>query len=512
MFYRMKELRYCAVALIALLLSACGSVNESLEKMIPADATGVVSIDVPGILTKAQLLNDGEVSIPAELQEVIDGNDAAALCKVLTDLPVLGIDTNSKAFAFFTLKTFGRVLLVALNDEQAARKTLSQRLGTDFAAVDGLDCIYQEDNLYVINDKVLFVGTVNMPIEKEKAVRTAKGMFQRNTRSVLEVEEVNNCLLADNEINAYFQLEGIKALLKRSSTYKDIAKRMPLIEVFTESDIKALTCAMKLNEDHATLNTHFIVDENSDYLKLMKATITKPDSEFLKVIPNTMNYVVAMSVNGQQFTQLAQIKQLLKTFGKIPIIGRINLEQMLATIDGPVAVALSHDPYLEGEWNAVVAASSSNPDEVVNTIAHFAQSMGQAPELYDNEYVYQYDNKMIKVGANDGVVYMKMLNYEQTEGYAGDDAVMKDLFGNNAVAVSAHMPVGKTDAYFHYGLSDMIDGSGKFFTKDKTPVALALLKVLCSIKPAQAFDDMFDDSDPAVSVIGAAIDGFHELN
>ena len=506
----MKKLKYFAAVLVALLVTACGSKNESLEKMIPADATGVVSIDVPSILKKAQLLQDGDITIPAELQQVMDENDAAVLCQSITDLPVMGIDTGSKAFAFFTVKTFGRVLLVPLSDEDAARKTLSQRLGTDFETVEGLSCVYQQDNLYAIKDGVLMVGTVNMPIEKEKAARTALGMFQRNGRSILEVDQVKDCLNAEGEVNAYLQLDGIKALLKRSTTYKEVARRMPLLEVFTESDIKAMTCAVKLNEANATIDTHFIVDEGSDYLKLMKSTIAKPDASFLKVIPNSMNYVMAMSVNGKQFTQLAQIQPLLKAFAKIPFIGKLNLGQMLATIDGPVAVALARDPYLQGDWNAVIAARSSQPAEVVNTIGRFAQSMGQAPELYDGEYVYQYDNKMIKVGASDGVVYLKMLNYEQTEGYAGDDVAMNDLFSKAAVAVSAHTQAGKTDAYFRYGLADMIDGHGIFTASGDTPVALALLKVLCSIKPAGAFDDMIDEDTS--SAIGAAIDGFHELN
>ena len=33
-------------------------------------------------------------------------------------------------------------------------------------------------------------------------------------------------------------------------------------------------------------NTHFIADENSDYLKLMNMTIAKPDAEFMKIIPH----------------------------------------------------------------------------------------------------------------------------------------------------------------------------------------------------------------------------------
>ena len=144
-----------------LILASCSSVNDNLEKMIPADALGVVSINMPEILNKTGINDNGKLVVPQEVQDIIDQNDAQTICTVVTDLPYLGIDTDSKAFAFFTNKTFGTVVLMALSDEQAARKTIERRTGADFSKVEGIDCIYREDNIYVINDKVLLIGTVN---------------------------------------------------------------------------------------------------------------------------------------------------------------------------------------------------------------------------------------------------------------------------------------------------------------------------------------------------------------
>ena len=508
MFCKMKKI-YLLFALVSLLLTtACGNMNDDLERMIPADATGVVSINMPEILEKTQLMNDGRIVLPASLQAVIDQNDAAPLCQFFTDLPVMGIDTKSKAYAFFTLKTFGRVLLLPLDDEAAARRIVAQRAGSDFANVEGIDCIYVEDNFYAVSRKILFVGVVNKSMEREKIARTAAAMLKGNSRNITEVAEVKQCIDANDEVNAYFQLEGIKALLKRSKTYKDVVQRMPLIEVFTESDIKAMTCAVKMLPDSVTFNTHFIADENSDYLKLMNITIAKPDAEFLKIIPESMDYILSMSVKGEQFVQLEQIKQLLKAFAKLPYIGRIDLAQMLATIDGPVAVGLANDPHLEGDWNAVVAARSANPYNIVNTIGKFAIALGQAPELYGEEYVYQYDNKMIRVGATDNIFYLKMLNYEQTEGNAGENKALNALFATSPFAVALRSHGGS----LRYGLTDMIDGKGAFTSAGDVPAPLALLQVLCGVKAPQAFDDMLDDDDETPTGLGDAIDGFHELN
>ena len=315
----MKKLKFFVASLLVVIMAACSSTNENLERMIPADATGVVSFDVPAILKKTQLSDNGKITLPASLQQVIDENDASPLCQLLTDLPVMGIDDGSKAYMFFTLKTFGRVILVPLSDETAAKKIVAQRAGGDFANVEGLDCIYVEDNFYAIDGETLFIGTVNKPVEREKAARAAMSMLKGNARNITEVVEVKQCIDAEGEMNAYFKLEGIKALLKRSTTYKEIAQRMPLVEIFTESDIKALTCAVTMTDDSVAVKTHFIADEGSDYLKLMNATMAKPDAEFLKVIPNSMDYIMAMSVKGENFIELAQIKQLLKAFENCPI-------------------------------------------------------------------------------------------------------------------------------------------------------------------------------------------------
>ncbi len=510
----MKRLNYVASVLMLVLMTACGSVNESLEKMIPADATGVVSINIPSILKKAEMTNDGRIAVPAELSEVIDGNDAAPLCQALTDLPVMGINAEGKAFAFFTDKTFDMVLLVPLSDENAARKTIAMRVGADFAEVEGLSCIANRDNFFAVNDGVLFAARVNRAAETSKLARVARTMYERKGRSALDVEEMKTSLTSDDDVNAYLQLKCIKSLLKRSKTYKTIAQRMPLVEIFTESDIEAMECSLLLNDKDAELTTHFKVAENSDYLKLMSTITSTPDAGFLKVIPNSMDYVVAISVNGQQLVKLPQIEQLLTMFGKVPYIGRIDLKSILASIDGPLAVAMAPDPYLQGDWNAVIAAKSTQSEAVLNTISTFAQAMGQAPEIYDGEYVYQYENKMIKVGISNDVLYLKMLNYEQQESHVGDEAAMVALFGGAPVAVAMKAKAGGSDAQFTFSLSDHINGKGRFIpAADEKSATIALLKALCAIRPAAAYDDMLDSNDSDADTDGLIPPGvtLHQL-
>ncbi|MBR5727848.1 MAG: DUF4836 family protein [Muribaculaceae bacterium] len=502
----MKSSRVLTFVITLLLLASCSSVNDNLEKMIPADALGVVSINVPDILKKTGINDDGNLVIPEAIKPVIDENDASTLSTLVTDLPYMGLNTGSKAFAFFTNKTFGAVILATLDDEAAARKTIERRTGGDFQQVEGLNCIYREDNLYVINDKVLLIATVNKAMDINKAAKQAGTILNKQRQSILDNEQVKQVINADGDINAYLQQDGLKLILKKNKTYREIAQKLPLVEIFTESDAKAYECHLNLNEQSADLTTRVFADENSDYNKLLTTTLAKADPSFLKAIPNSMDYIVTMSVKGDNFVKLQQIQQLIGMFKKLPFIGRIDLQGILASIDGPIAIGLARDPHLEGEWNAVIAAKTTNPDMILNQISSFASSMGQAPEIYDGEYIYQYENKMIKLGVVDGVLYLKMLDYEQTEGYAYELESVRALFeaSNVGLYINPQVTQGGT---FTYGMSDNFNGKGQFIPTEKgAHAAQTLLKVLCAIKPPQAYDDMLDDDEEITTAFGTPID------
>ena len=264
-----KWLKCVPLALALLLLAGCAS--DNLEKMIPADAMGVVSIDVPDILKKAGMLDDGKIVLPQSLKQVIDENDTSPLCILLNDLPQMGIDTGDKAYAFFTAKTFSRVLLAPLEDPAKARKTLELRVGGDFSKVEGLDCMYVGDNLYVINGNVLLIGTVNKAMEVARAAKAAKNILSKTATSIAENKEAKQ-VLHDNdaEIKAWMQGKGLRSILNKSEVYRELSQKMPLIGIFTESDIDAVTCKIDLDKDQVEMNANASSSQTVAPLKLRK--------------------------------------------------------------------------------------------------------------------------------------------------------------------------------------------------------------------------------------------------
>ena len=501
-----------SMSLLLLLMTACA--GNGLEEMIPADATGVVSFDVPGILNNADMLDDDKVVLPKSLRQVVDNNDTSPLCILLNDLPQLGLDTDSKAYAFFTVKTFGRVILASLDDPAKARKTLSMRVGGDFSTVEGVDCMYVGDNLYAIADKVLLVGTVNKAMEVSRAAKAAKGILNKTSTSIMENKEVKELLHNnDTEINAWIQGKGLKTILNKSEVYRELSRKMPLINIFTESDIDAVTCQVDVEDDGVEMITRIQAADNSEYAQLLNSVMASPSDDVLKAVPNSMDYIFTMCVKGENFVKLKQIQQLLKMFGRLPYIGQIDLASILATIDGPFTIGLARDPHLEGEWNMVLATRSANPDGVVKKISTFANSMGQAPELYEGEYIYQYENKMIRIGVIDGILYMKMLDYEQTEGYAYEMEPVREFFSGAMLGLFAQTHNDSINGYFDFGLKDIFNGNGHFYTSEpKANAALELLRSLCSIKTGDAFGNEDADDDGVTSFMSGAIDKLQPMN
>lgn len=509
----MRRLKFLVAAWIMLLLAGCA--NDGLEKMIPADATGVVCFDVPEILKKAGMMDDGRITLPESLQQVIDGNDVSPLCILLSDLPQLGLDTGSKAYAYFSAKTFGRVVLASLDDAAKARKTLELRVGGDFAKVEGIDCMYVGDNLYAIDGKVLLVGTVNKVMEASRAAKAAKAIFAKTATSIADKKDVKDVLHnKDAAINVWIQGKGLKAILGKSEVYRELSRKMPLIEIFTESDIDAVTCNVELDDELVGMTTRILAADGSEYAQLLNTTLGKPSNDVLKAMPNSMDYIFTMSIKGDQFVKLKQIQQLLTMFGKIPYIGRIDLASILSTVDGPFSIGLARDPHLEGEWNMVVAARSTDPEGVVKQISTFANAMGQAPELYEGEYIYQYDNKMIRIGVIDGILYLKMLDYEQTEGYAYEMKPVREFFADALLGLFAQTHNDSVNGYFDFALKDIYNGKGQFYTNQKRANAtLELLRSLCSIKVGDNFGNEADeDNQDFSSFVSGAIDKLQPMN
>lgn len=471
-----------------LLLALCSCSNdEQLLEMIPHDATGVVCFDLQKILKKSGIENDGKIELPQELQNTIKQNDDASWCGIIKNLPNMGIDPKSKAYCFMTTKTYGLSFLVCLDDDSQAIDFIQRQNGTKAKEADGYNYIYLGDYFYAVKDGVLFVGRFNRPIDEQGALKAAKRLFAKTDKSIKTDKDIEE-QLEEGDVSAFFKVKGLKTLLDMSETYRDIASKFPLITLFTESDIDAFSFNATATEKEIDIKTKIKAAKTSEYATLMNLTLGQPSASVLLAIPNSMKYIASMSVKGNEFVKLPQVGQIVKVIQSMPYFDRLDIASMLNDVDGPIAVGMSPDPTFVGQWNAVIAAKVKSPKLIISKISHFATGLGQAPELYDNEYVYEYNNKAIVVGERQNVLYIKMLDYEQTEGYANTIPGLNQFFNGNKFGLVLQTAANQKNGFFTYGLKDPYNAEGKFYCSDtKANPLLYLMECVCSIKPDSQF-------------------------
>ena len=484
---KIKQLLGLFCLLVALCLTSCSGVNDKMEKMIPSDVTGVVAIDLPALLEKASIIKDGQIQYSAALQKLIDANDSQLFCSLLNDLPVMGLDSDAKVYLFTSTKTFSLVALMAVDQEDKAKKVVAQRLGQDFSTVEGLSSVFAGDYLCAIDGNVMLLGRMGNLVDQSKATLAAKSILKAVSPSILENDKAKEILHGGAEISAYLTPMSI-ASLKADKLADKANGVLPLLtEFLAQADFTALTLQLKVNASDASLQANILADDSSDFMKLMNTVLAKPSSDFLKAVPVSMNHILSISVNGNQLASLPLMDQFAEMLKKMSPAANLDVKTMVANINGPLVVAGASDPHLPGVWNVVAAAQCTSPDSVLKPITSFAEAVGQSPEMYNNEYLYQYDNKMVKLGTMANTLYLKMLDYDMEEESAASNQDLVTLFGKSPFALSCSFTLGSAHSFLRFGMSDARKGEGLFMCDDKNMnAAEALLMTLCSLKISSA--------------------------
>jgi hypothetical protein len=106
-----------------------------------------------------------------------------------------------------------------------------------------------------------------------------------------------------------------------------------------------------------------------------------------------------------------------------------------------------------------------------------------------------------------------MLDYEQTEGYAYEMKPVRDFFDDALIGVFVQTANDSVKGYFDFGLKDIFNGKGHFYTSQpKGNASLELLRSLCSIKTSDSFGNEDDEDGGISSFVSGAIDELQPLD
>ncbi len=503
----MLKLHKCVmcVALLLVVLCGCNRGDKHLLGMIPEDATVVARIDVEKILSEGDMLKGGKPAIPDRLKAAIDENEESAFSQLLRVLPRFGLDVESNVYVFFTNKTFRYVVLARIDDEDAAKQLIERETGLKFKKMHDRDFLHYLDYAFVIDDGVLFYGKANRSTADNVMGDAAVSILNKNATSIDGHEDIMACLDADAEVNAWLNVKGITDALKSLPAVSDAMRRSPGLMLLTDIDVDALGIHLKLEKESAKLTAEIKAGKSSDYVRLLETTLAGADNSFLKAIPSSMQYVIAASVNGEALVNLEQVNALLKRLSMYPQLDELDVRQMLASINGPLAIAVSpsympsdNADDFAADLNVTIAAKTKDAEGIIAQIKQFASSMGQPDYFKNGRHVYNYGGKPLLVGAIDDIVYLTRLDHELLEGnYFDDYPDCKDRFGQSALGLYVQSKVNDYSSFFNFGLSSPTKGDGLFYTADENDnVVLALLSILTSIKmPDHDEDDFVSDYD-----------------
>jgi hypothetical protein len=287
-------------------------------------------------------------------------------------------------------------------------------------------------------------------------------------------------------------------MLQAIPSFKNAMQQYPFLSIITDSDIKAFVMGMKFEDNGASCTAQIKADAHSDYVTLLSATLAKPDNEFLKGIPSSMKYLFSVSVKGEKFVQLDQIRKSINLLSNLPSMDKLDVRGIVRSIDGPIAFAMApsflagdSDATFIDDWNMAIAFKSTHPQLVVKSIVKFADEMGQPDMLKDGKHLFNYQGMPVLVWAEGSTVCVTRLDHELVEGsFYDSSADLKDRFASSPIGFYVQSDVDSTKGFFNFGFKNATQGDGLFYTAHEHDIpALTFIEILCTMDPVQTYDD-----------------------
>ncbi|MGN0214861.1 MAG: DUF4836 family protein [Muribaculaceae bacterium] len=504
----MKLCRFSIIAACVAIMASCNSRGEHLDKLISDDVAGVICINMANVIEKSEIKQGDNLALPEQLASVIRENDEQLIGQMVKSIPNLGIEMKDKSYVFFPNDMMQYAVLISLSDDDKAKAHITHRTGAQFADVGGVDIVVSDMTVWCVDDDVLLMGKLRQNTDEKKIAKWLRGVLNHEGACVSDVPGAKPLLQSESEITGYFDMPRFSKLIRGNMVFNKLVADYPVLTLLVDSDVRAFTFEMAFNGNKGTITANLDMDANGVFATLLGSLLREPSADFLQAVPNTMPVVVNISVNGKALTALPQVQSMIRMVNQMPFLGNLDLNAIISSISGPVAVGVASDPYFDDEYNYVFCAQSTDPQGVVQLISSFASRLGQDPEIVDGEHIYAYANKQVRLGVIGNLVYAKMLNYEQTEPNCNTDEDMCRFFAETPFGIYSRINNAGAASVFSFGMKDASSFAGEFVTAEKGNAMLQFLNLLCSVKPVSAYD--YDGGAPIVEE-GSMIGEFQPL-
>lgn len=502
----MKTINYLLLSAVLFVAAACSRSGNELLQVIPEHPAYVVKVDMASIIADNGLTDDdGKFILSPELVKILDEHQHSFATRVIKSLPASGIDFKSEAYLFSASSEFHSEFLATLSDSGAARKWVCSLSNENSMQSDKeLDYVLNGNMFYAISGDILFVGAAKTSSNIAKLTAAVASMLNGDGNKLIDNKPVVDALDADGNITAYLAVaEVCRNTRSMGALQRMTIGGMSLSQLLSGMEIDALAMNMHLGK-RLDVEAKVVAKPNSAYKMMFGSLISKPSADFLKLIPASMTTKLSVSLKGKNMLNIPAIKQIISSAKAFPIIRDFDLQKIISTIDGPVAVGVSLDPDFIDEYNVVVVMASVDADAVISELNKVAAKYGKHPQSDGNESIYEYFNQRITVGVADNrYVYFK-LNTDDIDSTPVADASLVELFGKSPIGLD--VTAEGYDIMLGFESSEKMSCHLSGLDSGDRPVLFTIVNELCKIDTTKHIDEDFgDDSD-----FGTAkpIDGF----
>ena len=498
----MKKIFFLFIVACLALMTSCSSTDENLRAMIPDDAAGVVVIDVPSVLSKAQMVKGDTITVPQSLVKVIDEADVTLLGDLIRFLPSSGFDCSTSCYVFFSPGVYKAVALIPLADEQKAISLIEKLTSSKVQSLSGIDFVSHLDYGYAIDDDVLLVGRFSNPVTAEAGALAASSILGKKKPSMLADDDVVKHIdKTKGDVKAYLDVKAMSSILKSNSRFSTIFGNIPALDIITDSDIKAMVASIFFNMsvkdgDSAILKTHFIFSDKGQYSKLYDSLIAHNSgdaSAVLNALPGELDTYVGIKIDGDHLAAQPQMAGMFDMLENAPFTSGLNYKEILSSVKG--ALVLGFGKSQVSDFNFTVGAQTQDAGMIVDQVVAVAAQRGQSPMMFDGEYVYDFETQGMAMGQVPGVFYLRCVDFET--GYSAMSLPVLSQNINKAAVVLYHQLKVKDniEGFFNWALLNKAKGEGLYYTSDeKQNVVISLLKYLCWKEPNSS-QDVSDNID-----------------
>ncbi len=410
--------RLSVFVLLMIIVSACSKTKTAYTDVIPADATGVVSINLKALADKAGLDDKENQAMKQKMMDALKSDMNAAtyeqMEKILKDPSESGIDTKAPVY-LFTSPSQSFALVAKVSDESKLRKSLElaiKEFSQPISEADGFSYALIQNTMMAFNETAVIAVGVRGKSQVESAKTTiATLMKQTSENSIAKNAGFKKMLERKGDFNFFVSMKAIPAMYARQIN----------LGLLQDVDLNDLMVLGDLNAEKGKIVGRFeYYTENEalkEQLKRQEKATSKLSGTFLKHFPASTLGFVSIGVNGEEFykllsenqmfrnqaslTEAAEIKELLHAFKGDLSFGILNVgvTNNLYALTNP-ATAFSYVVYAEIKDNNALKKVYENKQNL-------GLSRGEdIIQLSENNYLYKGRNMNLFFGVKDKQLYL----------------------------------------------------------------------------------------------------------